>query len=278
MGWPWCFYLFGLVGILWVFVFHFYSSSTPDQHPRISQQEKAYIRQEVPAATGAVNSVPLSAILVSPATWAIALAWFCNNWGWYTWLSWQPTFYKHQGLHEDHASWFSALPYVCLLPMVVIAGSLSDYFVRQGHSIAFVRKAFNTIGMVGPSICYLVLQTISTPAAALVVICIAFAFNAFAICAFGVNPLDIGGSVVGTVTGFGNTFGCLAGIIVNLFTGFLIQETGDWQIVLTTMSVVYLIGTVSFILLARGTPQFEHLVNKEGSESTSSQTPSSSFQ
>ena len=38
--------------------------------------------------------VPWLHILISPAVWAIVIAHFCNNWGFYTLLTCMPTYFK----------------------------------------------------------------------------------------------------------------------------------------------------------------------------------------
>eukprot|EP00743_Colponemidia_sp_Colp-15_P004577 GILK01004934.1.p1 GENE.GILK01004934.1~~GILK01004934.1.p1 ORF type:complete len:508 (+),score=17.74 GILK01004934.1:90-1526(+) len=256
MSWHWCFYLFGMTGVLWFVVFVWLGSSTPQSNRYISEQEKAYILAHVTTSRNA-SQIPLLKILTSPAVWAIALAWFCNNWGWYTWLSWQPSFYKELGVSTDTASWLSALPYVVMMLMVIIAGTISDYLIGRGIDVAFVRKTCNGIGMIGPAVCYAFLPAVKSAEVAVTIISTAFAFNAFAVMGYGVNSIDIGNTYAGTVTGVGNTVGCLAGVVSNLYAGYQIERTGNWGIVLYTMCGTYVLGTIIFAILAKGTPQFE---------------------
>lgn len=43
-GWPSIFYVTGLCGLLWAVVWLLLGADTPDTHPRISTQEKLYIK------------------------------------------------------------------------------------------------------------------------------------------------------------------------------------------------------------------------------------------
>ena len=43
IGWPSIFYIFGAVGILWVFLWFFLAADRPGTHKFISKEEQAYI-------------------------------------------------------------------------------------------------------------------------------------------------------------------------------------------------------------------------------------------
>ena len=44
VGWPSVFYLFGVLGLLWFLVWSALVYDGPEQHPRISQQEKLFLQ------------------------------------------------------------------------------------------------------------------------------------------------------------------------------------------------------------------------------------------
>jgi hypothetical protein len=45
-GWPSIFYVFGMMGVVWFFVFIFLTSNTPQTHRFISDKEKVFILAE----------------------------------------------------------------------------------------------------------------------------------------------------------------------------------------------------------------------------------------
>ena len=47
LGWPWVFYLFGGVGIVWFGIWQMRAAATPAQHPHINAAELAYIRAHI---------------------------------------------------------------------------------------------------------------------------------------------------------------------------------------------------------------------------------------
>lgn len=50
-GWPLAFYFFGVVAVLWFIPWLYLIYNTPDEHPRISSQEKEYIQSGFSEAT-----------------------------------------------------------------------------------------------------------------------------------------------------------------------------------------------------------------------------------
>ncbi len=73
-GWPMAFLVRGSLGFLWllawIFVYH-----SPDQHPRVSPDELAYIRSDPPDPVHRIGWVEL---LRYRPTWAFAVGMFCT--------------------------------------------------------------------------------------------------------------------------------------------------------------------------------------------------------
>jgi MFS family permease len=85
-GWEWAFYSFGIIGILWFFVWQKLISSTPVDNPNISSGELAHIQSEgEPSKID--KAPPLKILIKSPAIRAIMVAHFCNNWSLFLLLS-----------------------------------------------------------------------------------------------------------------------------------------------------------------------------------------------
>ena len=66
--------------------------------------------------------------------------------------------------------------------------------------------------------------------------------------------MDIGGSrYAATLMGISNTFATIPGIVGNIVTGWLLYlGNGDWTMVFNVIIVVYLIGGIVYLALARG--------------------------
>ena len=92
-GWQWAFYLFGAVGVIWFLGWRSLVTSTPAEHPLVSDGEAAVIA----AGTASPDESEPPAwyiFLRHRAVWAIIVAHFCQNWSLYVLLSWLPSYVK----------------------------------------------------------------------------------------------------------------------------------------------------------------------------------------
>uniref|UniRef100_A0A3B4BB53 Major facilitator superfamily (MFS) profile domain-containing protein n=1 Tax=Periophthalmus magnuspinnatus TaxID=409849 RepID=A0A3B4BB53_9GOBI len=95
LDWTYVFYLFGAVGLLWFVLWALLVSDSPNDHPRISEQERLYIisslKNELSTST---DHIPWRSIFTSVPLWAIVVAHFSYNWTFYTLLTLLPTYMK----------------------------------------------------------------------------------------------------------------------------------------------------------------------------------------
>ncbi|CAN7999053.1 unnamed protein product, partial [Ixodes hexagonus] len=149
-GWPAAFYVFGLIGIVWFVFWALLVSNNPQEHPRISDEERIYIetnqgeeqaREKLP--------IPWRAVLSSLPFWALMLTHFGQNWGFYTLLTELPSYLKNI-LHFDikQNGFVSALPYLVGTVTSWGAGFLADHIRRKDlFSTSIIRKFFNSVSV-----------------------------------------------------------------------------------------------------------------------------------
>src|SRR4051794_292505 len=87
-GWPAAFYATGLVGFVWLaFWLLFYRS--PEENPRLSRDELAYIRSDPEIPT---KKIPWLQLLGYRGTWAFVVGTFLTSPVWWFYLFWVPDF------------------------------------------------------------------------------------------------------------------------------------------------------------------------------------------
>ena len=100
IGWQWVFYVFGCFGIVCFLVWMYTIYNTPNEHPRIDQEELLTIKLNVNvsaiASTNKSNrpKVPWRSIWLSLPVWAISVAKFCGAWGNLMLMSKLPSYLK----------------------------------------------------------------------------------------------------------------------------------------------------------------------------------------
>lgn len=256
-GWEWAFYSFGALGLFWIFFWQYYATSLPSQNAYISKEEAALITSNLPSEEPA-QEIPWRAILSNSGVWAIIIAHFCANWGTYVLMAWLPT-YVNRALGVDFASvgLLSAVPYIISFIAFNYTGRLADRLIGAGYDTTLVRKGMQAIGFVGPAVVLMIVGHLMDTTQVIVLMAIANFFLAFSAGGYQVNHLDIAPRHAGLFMGISNTAGTIPGIIGVAITGYVLEWTGSWVIVFQMASGIYLVGLVSYLMLATGKRQFD---------------------
>ena len=92
-------------------------------------------------ARAAGAKVPWGTFLRSAPVWAIIVAHFCYNWGYYTLLAWLPSYFELSlGLTVEGSSLLTLIPYISMTAMTPFVGPVADALVTRGWSVTRVRK------------------------------------------------------------------------------------------------------------------------------------------
>jgi ACS family sodium-dependent inorganic phosphate cotransporter len=256
-GWPWAFYAFAGLGLIWWAAWQPLTTSTPQTHPRVSEAELRELAEQAVAATpGAVPSTRV--LLGSTAVWAIVIGHFCNNWGGYVMLSWAP-FYLLERFGVD----FHAIGLYVMAPSIVSflclngAGALGDKLIARGLPVVTVRKLMQSIGFGGTAAALLALTQVQTAEVAVVVMCLSTLLGAAVAAGFACNHLDIAPRHAGALMGLSNTAGTIPGVIGVTLSGWLVDVTGSWSTVFIVAAGIKLFGLAFFLAFAKGEKQFD---------------------
>ncbi|CAH3194301.1 unnamed protein product [Porites evermanni] len=227
-GWPSVFYVFGGVGILWSFIWMMFTYNRPANHPRISIKERAYIHATIGAGQDKGRrkyDTPWFAIFTSPAVWGIIVANVCNNWGFYTFLTCLPSYFKEVlNFSISQNGLLSAVPFVCMWVTGIGSGQLADW-MRENNvlSTGEVRKVLATGGYLIPACLMVATSYVGYNSTSLAVVLFSLALGASNLNAatYGVNHLDIAPRFSGVLMGITNSAAPIPGIIGPFVVGLL---------------------------------------------------------
>lgn len=256
-GWPWAFYLFGLLGFVWLVPWMAWIHATPADDPAITQAERALIEGEIPQRDD--DAMPaLSDFLKHRSVWAIIVAHFCNNWSLYIMISWLPTFVSEGlGVPFHSVGWMTMIPHVASFLFVNVAGQVADRMRAGGMSVIRVRKTMQTIGCLGTAISLLVVGQVESAWTAIAVMSAGTAVGAFVTGGFAVNHMDIAPRHAGTLMGLTNTAGTIPGVIGVYVSGMILQSTGSWTLVFQVAAAITLVGLVAFLAFGSAEREFD---------------------
>ena len=257
MGWPWAFYLFGLLGFVWWIPWQWKTASSPPAHRGVSAAEIEEIR------AGGVEQrtsppPPWRELLRRAPVWAFIVAHFCNNWSLYVLLSWLPTF-VNQGLGVDFASVgvYTLVPNVAGIFFLNIAGGVSDRLMRRGMETTKVRKLLQTFAFAGLAASLLVVGEVESAWMAIAIMTAGTAISSFSSGGFSVNPVDIAPRHAGTLMGLSNTFATIPGIVGVYVSGLILERTGSWALLFQVAAGVTLVGMVFYLIFGSSKRLFE---------------------
>jgi ACS family sodium-dependent inorganic phosphate cotransporter len=109
--------------------------------------------------------VPWGEFFKSMPVWAVTVAHFSFNWGYYTLLAWLPSYFELAlGLEVDKSSFLTLIPYLAMTSMMPLVGPIADGMVERGVKLTLVRKICQGVAFVGPALC-MVACGLLTPAA-----------------------------------------------------------------------------------------------------------------
>jgi MFS family permease len=262
-GWRWAFVISGAIGFVWL-VLWLALFDTPERTRWLSQAEREMILRERNngiEAQGEGEPDGLMRLLRSRTLWGIALTEGCNIYAQYLFLTWLPSYLQMtRHLSITNSGWLSGVPYGGAVLLAVLAGFLSDRYVKRAGVISGRRRHAIAVSMTcGAAI---LLVPLATSFAALVAvltvslsgIAATNATNFSLLSDMLPNQRDIAKAMGFVIVG-GNVFGLLAPIV----TGYVISSTGGFDWAFAIAGVLLLTGIVITLtmthqpIVARGT-------------------------
>jgi ACS family hexuronate transporter-like MFS transporter len=137
-SWRWAFILTGALGFLWLIVW-FIIYKRPEEHPRLSKEELAFIQSEPEEKAEKTPWLPL---FRHKQTWAFTIGKCMTDPIWWVWLFWVPGFLNKKFGIDIKAM---GVPLVVIYTMASVGsiggGWLSSFFINRGWSINAGRKS-----------------------------------------------------------------------------------------------------------------------------------------
>lgn len=248
-GWEATFYATGLFGFAWVAAWLWLYES-PENHPRLTPAERAFIREERPVVAEPKVSVPWSELLRIRAVWAYVLASIFAGpaWGFYQFFL--PDFLR-KAFHLDLAAtarWTSAF---FLLAAVggVAGGWLAGRLLARGWSVNRARKsALLACALAVVPVC--LAPFAGSAGLAVVIVGLAgSAHQGWSANLFSVVSDTMPRHAISSVVGLGGFMAYFTGGFVNSLTGQILQKTSSYVPVFAYFSGMYLLSLLLVHLL-----------------------------
>jgi ACS family D-galactonate transporter-like MFS transporter len=248
-GWRSVFFVTGGFGILFSLLW-FRAYRDPSKHRSVNAAELRYINDGHPVAPQKArekfNWTMALKLLSYRQILAICLGKFCNN----TLLVFFTTWFMTYLIEARHMSMikvgiFQALPFLGATLGILVAGSLSDFFIRRGVSISAARKAPLIIGtLLGSSI--VLVNFVESNELVIAILTVAFFAQGIGSMSWAAVSEIAPRQYVGLTSSITSLAANIAGVTTPLMIGYITQHTGHFYWALNLMGVICLLGTLSY--------------------------------
>lgn len=243
-SWPVVFYCNALLGGIWLIAWMAFATHKPEEHPRISEHELAYIKDNL--APRSTRTASPWIVAKEPQVLLLALSYLLLIYGLWMIVLWLPTYMvKVRGFTLQQMGWVGVIPTLASFAGLISGGTLSDWLLSRGFSVRMARAQ-------APSICIalgvpFLVSAVLVESSGNSVLC--FATYLFLMNVAGGGywsvPLEINAQYVGAISGFMNGSGNFAGIFGPITAGFLVAITGNWAL---PFLVAAGLATLSFVI------------------------------
>lgn len=251
-GWPFAFYMSGLLGFLWLALWYFLAFDDPAHDPKVSATELRKIQASDGAgplkACATKQALPWRAVFTSAPVWALVAARFSNLWVSMLLFTKLPAYVEGVlGMSLSQNANFSALVFAFTIVSMLGSGMLADCLLRCGLQTTLVRKAFQLTANFGATLCLLCLTVSGTNRSLVVFLLVIGKVTLGAFTAGNAAAVvDMAPMYSATLNGMITTFGQTTGVLAPLVAGLLSSSAkGDKATQWT--HIFYLAAAVSFV-------------------------------
>ncbi|XP_064480143.1 sialin-like [Ornithodoros turicata] len=270
-GWPSVFYVFGFFGCVWFFFWVFLVYDSPEEHPRITQEEYDYIITNQGDEKAHKNvKVPWKPILMSKGIWALSLAHFGSNCIYYTFLTVIPKYLASVLQYNIKSNGLiSSLPYLLTTIASCVASVYADLLRKRGIlGVTAIRKLFNTAAAVVPAALLFGMSFAGCSRIwAVTLLSLAGAALGVREVGFMVTHIDMSPDFAGTLLGFTNTIGSVRGFLMPYVAGALTHDESSirtWSHFYYIVAAVGLLCALAFLVF--GTAELQPWGTRAGLE------------
>ncbi len=257
LGWPEVFLFMGVIGILaamvWAATVH-----EPHHHPRIQPPELALIVEGgalieqadgQPSPSGIELKRQLRLLIFNPSLWGLYLHQFCVNALTYFFITWFPVYLvEERGMSIMEAGFMTTIPSICGFAGGLLGGVWSDWLLKRGHSLTIARKLPIVTGMLA-SLTILGCNYSSSQQMVILFMSLAFFGKGFGALGWAVMSDIAPREAAGLSGGIFNAFGNLSSIITPIAIGFILQQTGSFELVLVFLAGCGFVAAFSLLFL-----------------------------
>jgi ACS family hexuronate transporter-like MFS transporter len=246
-GWQPAFIVTGAIGFVWV-IFWFLFYKKPEDHPKLTAAELAYIQSDPVVEE---ERVPWIKLLGYRGTWANIVGTCFSAPVWWFYLNWVPGFLNKQYGVNLMAAMLPLVVIYCMADVGSIGGGwLSSYLIKRGVKTLRARKiTFLICGLCVVPV-FMASQVSNVWWAVLLIGIAASAHQGYSANVYTIVSDTMPKNTIGSVVGIGGFCAYIVGMFVSMGVGRLLDATnGNYQVLFGIASSLYLVGLLIMHLI-----------------------------
>jgi len=251
--WRPAFVITGLLGFVWLFFWRMLYRS-PEQHPRITKEELAYIRAGQAEADPNVQAPGWRKLIRYRQTWGIVIGRTLLDPYWFLIAEWFAIYLVSKGFNIEQSVLGFWVPFLAADLGNFFGGGLSSWWIKRGWPVGKARRT--VILILGPSMLVLIPAAFSSNFLVIVSL-IAWSTFAYAACStmFLALPADVFHTrAVASVSGLSGT-GAGIGTLISTYLIGAVADRFSFQPIIIVASIVPCLATVVFVTMVRARKQ-----------------------
>jgi ACS family glucarate transporter-like MFS transporter len=228
----------------------------PADHPKVTQEELAFIRSDRPPAEADIKKGAWKLALKDKNVLLIALSYFCMNYVFYLFFSW--FFYYLVSVREFSASdagMFTAAQWILGAVGATVGGFGCDMLVRKLGIRRGTRYQTMTALILSAVFLYIG-ATSANVMITVVTLCFSFGFTQLTEAPMWVATMGVAGKHSQVATGVLNTGGNIPGVIGGLMVPFIAGWLG-WSAAIISGSLFAIVGALLWLFIRADEPMAE---------------------
>ena len=247
-GWQWAFIGTGLLGFLWL-AWWLGVYRPPENHPRLSPAELAYIRSD---PSEPMMKFPWRRLLSHRQTWAFAIGKFMTDPIWWLYLFWVPDFLNRT--YKVEVSVAKMGPPLLTIYLLADIGSIgggwiSSHLLKRGWTANRARKTAMLICALCVVPIMFAASGVGKWTAVLLISLAAAAHQGWSANLFTLTSDMFPRRAVGSVVGIGGMAGAVGGMFIAMLVGAVLQATGSYVSIFVIAGSAYVIALAIIQLL-----------------------------
>ena len=242
LGWRYSFVAFASLGLLWCAIFWFWFKDNPNQHTSVNDAERELLETSRVLMTHHTGQKAWFSLLATPEVAALCLQYFCVSFSWYFYITWLPTYLREgRGQTAAQAAALSVLP--------LLFGGFGAMLVGLAP-MRVPRRRIAFLGLLSTALLLFIFLHTKTVLLAMLCMGLASLCSDLSVPVSWNACVEIGGSYTATVSATMNMLGNLAGFIMPVVGGMILQKTaGNWTPLIHLMILADVIAALTWLYL-----------------------------